>query len=124
MLKSEYRDWLVKLDDRQLLGQTARVLNQNPELTRFGFQAAAPGADRLYLCTPGALAQVEACLVWLVDHELPPRVGSYRLKHIIERWCGHYISNGAAIVAMLITGHTPVRLIENLNCSFAGGCNG
>ena len=121
MLRSEYMAWLARLDDRQLAGQIARVLNRNPELTYFGFRASAKDDERRYLCNSDALDQVAACLCWLADHAIPPRAGSYRLKHIIERWAGRYISNGACIVAMLITGQSHLRGIGSPNCTFVGG---
>ncbi|MBO0407071.1 hypothetical protein [Aeromonas hydrophila] len=124
MLRSEFVAWLDTLDERQLLGQTARVLNRNPELAHFGFQAGAKDDERRHLCTSDAQVQIAACLRWLSDHSIPPRVGSYRLKHIIERWAGRYISNGACIVAMLIIGQSHLRSVGSTNCTFVGGSNG
>lgn len=122
MLRSQYLAQLDSWDERQLLGQTARVLNRNPELTYFGFRANAKDDERRHLCTSDAQAQIAACLRWLTDHCVPPSVGSYRLKHIIERWAGRYISNGACIVAMLITGQSHLR--SGTNCTFLGGGHG
>lgn len=124
MLRSQYLAQLDSWDERQLLGQTARVLNRNPELAHFGFKVGAKDDERRYLCTSDAQAQIAACLRWLADHSIPPSVGSYRLKHIIERWAGRYISNGACIVAMLITGQSHLRSVGSTNCTFVGGSNG
>lgn len=65
--------------------------------------------------------QVDACLA-LIDKYLTTKlVGrqscctSYGLKHIFERIAGIYISNGAAIKAMVLRGFTPYQC-ESLIC--------
>lgn len=56
------------------------------------------------------LTQVEQARAWLRDRSnvgtLPPRLGSYRLKHIIERSDPgrSYVSEGALIIACLCEG--------------------
>ncbi len=49
-------------------------------------------------------------------------VGSYRLKHIVERCLGYHVSNGELITAMLKEGYSiqPYRY-GSLNCWFNVG---
>jgi|SRR5579863_2182284 len=50
--------------------------------------------------------EVSVCKAFLgrCERTKIPRVGSYGLKHIIERWAGKYVSNGACIQAALDLG--------------------
>jgi len=49
-------------------------------------------------------------------------VGSYGLKHVIEKHTTHYISNGVSILAMLYLKYSMVLSTEgSLNCTFL--CN-
>jgi hypothetical protein len=48
--------------------------------------------------------EVALCMAWLEQFATPrktvnPRMGSYGLKHVVERWAGNYVSNGAFILA-------------------------
>jgi hypothetical protein len=51
-------------------------------------------------------AQVEAASAFLslLTPTKTPRVCSYVLKHIAERWAGRYVSNGALIAATVAAG--------------------
>ena len=49
-------------------------------------------------------------------------VGSYGLKHVLERHTSHYISNGVSILAMLYLKYVMVLSTEgSFNCTFL--CN-
>lgn len=48
--------------------------------------------------------EVKLCMSWLEKFAKPAsmrfrRMGSYGLKHVVERWSGIYVSNGAFILA-------------------------
>jgi hypothetical protein len=51
-------------------------------------------------------AQVEAASAFLslLTPTKTPRVCSYALKHVAERWAGHYVSNGSLIAAAIARG--------------------
>lgn len=73
-----------------------------PTLTQFGF--GGKGDIR-----PHA---VERCVEWLLAHDALERrktinhkVSSYYWKHVVERACGEYISNGEFICAALYLGY-------------------
>ncbi len=73
--------------------------------------------------------QVQACVDWLREFGTPTKTirtwtDSYSLKHIVERWDGHYVCNGAFIVAAIREGYTAVpsrddRFTAEFNLSFA-----
>jgi hypothetical protein len=54
--------------------------------------------------------QVEICKRWLQEFARPGSRwhihSSYGLKHIVERWAGEYVSNGAFILAALELGYS------------------
>lgn len=53
-------------------------------------------------------AEIFETAEWLRDHLTPiktPGVNSYRLKHIVERALGRYVTNGEVIAAALIVGY-------------------
>lgn len=58
--------------------------------------------------------ETDICLAW-IDLWTAPRVsinkshGSYFLKHVIERWSGEYIPNGAFIAAAIESGCDYIR---------------
>jgi hypothetical protein len=54
--------------------------------------------------------EVELCKKWIKHNCLQtktirPKLGSYQFKHIVERNCGVYISNGAFIQAAIELGY-------------------
>lgn len=54
------------------------------------------------------------CRAWLDEWSRPRKTingdyGSYFLKHVVERWCGEYIPNGAFIAAAIESGCDYVR---------------
>lgn len=54
--------------------------------------------------------EVRHCMEWLelftLSNKRPyNRCSSYRFKHIVERWCGEYISNESFIEATLNAGY-------------------
>ena len=57
--------------------------------------------------------QVAICTAWLQEHAKPrkrvnSRIGSYGLKHVVERAAGHYVTNGAFILAAYRLGYTVI----------------
>lgn len=59
--------------------------------------------------------QVTLCIEWLKTFATPrktvnDKIGSYGLKHVVERWAGIYISNGAFILAVYRMGY---KIIPN-----------
>lgn len=49
-------------------------------------------------------SEVRRCTAWLKKYATPRKtpnreIGSYGLKHIVEKWAGAYVSNGAFILA-------------------------
>jgi hypothetical protein len=54
--------------------------------------------------------EVELCKKWIEYNTsrtktIRPKLGSYQFKHIVERSCGVYISNGAFIQAAIELGY-------------------
>lgn len=105
---------------RQITPPTlAEVMQQHPLLTAFGIgvyasrsmtpeQRAtelATGRERL-AAREAAVAQTAR---WLRENIAPittPTVGSYALKHVVERATGDYLTNGELIAAALVAGYT------------------
>jgi len=108
----------------------AEVMEQHPELGRFGIGTFEPRKK-----TPeqrGAelaegrreLADREAFVIeiagWLQENIAPiktPTVGSYRLKHVVERAIGEYVANGELIAAALLAGY-PFKYTDGPNPLF------
>jgi hypothetical protein len=60
---------------------------------------------------------VREIATWLRDNVRPvraPTVGSYGMKHVVEKTIGRYVSNGEFIAAALIAGY-PNRHIDGPN---------
>ncbi len=95
--------------------EVVRVLNDHPDLGIFGFGKGATDPD-------GAdfLEQVQTARVWIKDAApgLIERRGSYPLKHMIQAHTGRYISNGATILACILSGFAPVQRLPGPNCRF------
>lgn len=58
------------------------------------------------------LEEVETCKKWILKYCKPRKyclwsVSSYRLKHVVEKSEGRYVSNGAFIQACIDLGYTP-----------------
>jgi hypothetical protein len=102
-------------------------LRQHPLLNSFGIgvfegrrmtieqrQAElAVGRERL----ANAEATVLETAVWLRENIRPikrPTVGSYGMKHVMERATGKYVTNGEFIAAALIAGYTFRRVQPNV----------
>ena len=78
------------------------VQEKYPELTQLGF--GGKGSIR-----PAA---VENCIKWLLQHDglerrktVNTKVSSYTWKHVVERYCNSYVSNGEFICAALHLGY-------------------
>lgn len=97
----------------------AEVMQQHPQLNSFGIGAFNPlrktaeqrrteiAADCEELA--GSEAMVMETAAWLRENITPiktPTVGSYSMKHVMERATGRYVTNGAFIAAALIAGYT------------------
>ena len=89
----------------------AAVMAKHPTLTAQGFER--PGSEdfdshRADLLHPNGVAYFENARAWL--SVVPARAApnqecdSYLLKHVVEHWCGTYVSNGALIAAALHLG--------------------
>lgn len=66
------------------------------------------------LLTEESIAQFLLCQKWLAEVETVKTVNnsspsSYRLKHLVEKWAGIYISNGIFILAA-ISEEVPMKL--------------
>jgi hypothetical protein len=55
---------------------------------------------------PVVPTEVALCIAFLRQCRATtkPKVDSYRLKHVAERWAGRYVSNGALIAAATYLG--------------------
>ena len=102
----------VKPDD------VARVLGELPDLGVLGF--ADPGQPPQRATAFGAdfVGQVDTAVKFIRARGLALAAGSYTTKHQVERTAGRYVSNGALIVAAVLTGHRPVRHRQGPNCKF------
>ena len=91
------------------------VLAALPDLGYHGFGSPPPA--RLDEFT----REVAAACQWLKApgrSRVLERHGSYRVKHLVERSAQTYISNGAAVVAAVLSGFEPVRSRFGPNCRF------
>ncbi|WP_186775983.1 hypothetical protein [Rubripirellula reticaptiva] len=58
------------------------------------------------MCPP-SVVEILVCVAWLEKRVTPrktPSIGSYAIKHAVERWSGRYIPNGAAIIGVYLAG--------------------
>jgi hypothetical protein len=60
--------------------------------------------DQSYLDREPVESEVMCCIDWIDQYTTPrktanTRTSSYGLKHVVEKWAGTYISNGAFILA-------------------------
>lgn len=68
-------------------------------------------AARAELLAPTFPREVDACRGWLREHTRPVQAinrragNSYSLKHQVESVAGHYVRNGAFIMAALLEGY-------------------
>lgn len=116
------RPHVLAAEDDTTPAKIRKVLLAHPDLGYFGY--LCPGDDRekfeearrWLLGAPGH-SEVECCMAYLalIGKNASARrgVGSYHLKHRVESWLiqrgrGGYVSNGAFIVAALISA-APVR---------------
>jgi hypothetical protein len=96
----------------------AEVMERHPQLNSFGIGTFDPrsktreqrqaelvdGRTRL----AGREAAVLEIAAWLRENIAPiktPTVGSYGMKHVVERAIGKYVTNGEFIAAALIAGY-------------------
>jgi hypothetical protein len=97
----------------------AEVMRQHPNLNSFGigvFDASrrTPDQRRTELAAAREeLVKREATVLeigaWLHDNITPIKtrsVGSYGMKHLVERAIGKYVTNGEFIAAALISGYS------------------
>lgn len=112
------------------------VLKAEPELTPFGFDTFRGRSDTRRESREDYEARIvkdrarfrldefEAALDFCRDRltkikTINNRIGSYGLKHIVERECGLYIPNGGFIAAAIAAGFTYKRYIHSgPNCCF------
>jgi len=116
-----------------LLGPTlslAEVMQQHPLLNSFGIgiyeprrktpeQRQAELADQREALV-GQEAKVVEVATWLRENVTPiktPTVGSYGMKHMVERAIDKYVTNGELIAAALIGGY-PFRYTAGPNMQF------
>jgi hypothetical protein len=116
---------------RQLTPPTlAEVMEQHPLLNSFGIGVFAP-----HLKTPeqrrtelaarreelaGQEATVLETTAWLRENITPiktPTVGSYAMKHVMERVTGRYVTNGEFIAAAIIADYA-FKYTEGPNVQF------
>ncbi len=66
--------------------------------------------------------EVVLCKEWLQQYAYPTKTfrphSSYFLKHVVERWAGEYVSNGAFIQAALDLGYSIHRIDNSPNAVF------
>jgi hypothetical protein len=97
----------------------AEAMQEHPLLSSFGIGVYAPrrktpeqrrtelAAGREDLAAREAMVLETAA--WLRENITPiktPTVGSYGMKHVMERATGRYVTNGEFIAAALIVGYT------------------
>lgn len=98
--------------------QIQELLTAYPTLTQSGFCPPMSESDRVFY------ASRIAYLLEAIPHLLKPRstlntmMGSYGLKHYVERHIGGYVSNGELIVAMLLLEYKMKRIEDSPNCFF------
>ncbi|MGY2079718.1 hypothetical protein [Modestobacter sp. SYSU DS0657] len=105
---------------RQLTSPTlGDVMREHPLLNSFGIgvfdsRRKSPSERRAELAAERAvLAAHETTVVdvaaWLRENIAPiktPSVGSYTMKHVVERAIGRYVTNGELIAAALLAGYS------------------
>jgi hypothetical protein len=116
----------------ELAAEMERILEQEPQLSDFGFgladfyktreEAAAKfREDREHIRDPRSLAEFAAARGWLRQFAklktFNKRGSSYALKHIAERDIG-YVSNGAFIAAAIAEGFSVQRVGNSPNAWF------
>ncbi len=90
--------------------------------------------NKFNLDTQPAEDQVTRCVEWLQLFATPRKtvnykIGSYGLKHVVERWAGTYITNGAFLLAAHRAGYKiipdePLSPNAHFCMSFARGSIG
>jgi hypothetical protein len=106
------------------------VMEQQPRLTSFGFgvfeewrktagqrrEELDQGRDELVRSEDRVLRVRD----WLLANISPiktPTLGSYRMKHVVERAIGEYVTNGDLIAAALMAGY-PMSRPQGANAEF------
>lgn len=97
----------------------AKVMEQHPQLNLFGIgtfdpRSKGPEQRQAELADGRArLVEREAAVLeiatWLRENIAPiktPTIGSYRMKHVVEKAIGEYVANGELIAAALIAGYS------------------
>lgn len=105
----------------------AQVMEQHPQLSSFGIgifdpRSKTPEQRQAELASERAeLEEREAAVLnvaaWLTANVAPiktPTVNSYRMKHVVEKAIGEYVTNGELIAAALVSGYT---------CNYTDGPN-
>lgn len=108
----------------------AAVMEQHPLLSYFGIGAfrhrGQTAEQRRAEIAAGRTTLIEheesvrEIAIWLRDNVRPiktPTVGSYGMKHVVEKTISRYVSNGEFIAAALIAGY-PYRHIDGPNADF------
>ncbi|WP_019311232.1 hypothetical protein [Kocuria rhizophila] len=96
----------------------AQVMEQHPKLNFFGigiFDSRSKTADQRQADLADGRAKLVAresavlgIATWLIENIAPiktPTVGSYHMKHVVEKAIGKYVSNGELIAAALVAGY-------------------
>lgn len=92
-----------------------KVLNDHPRLTCMGLESRHPenveyfDSNREDMYGEGTFHEFKICVDWLSlcpeSESVNEAIGdSYVLKHVVERWSGCYVSNGALIAAVFHSG--------------------
>lgn len=117
-------------EDAPLHDRIRATMDAYPNLARVGFfnprdrdfSAAELESSRAELLSDACVGEIEVCLNYLrgVRKAKKPNVGSYELKHAVERWAKTqgtptYISNGSLIVAAAVAGY-PIEEVGLINC--------
>ena len=122
------------MNSSPLHSRVAAVLAKYPDLCIDGlrYQSRTPGscysdarfpARRELFFKPGYLRQIQTVLAFFGHVVMDDGLGSYTLKHIIERW-GHEhglescVTNGCAILGAVLAGYQVVRQRNSPNCTF------
>lgn len=102
----------------------AAIARDNPDLCSRGWYSPRERHHlsdfekyRGELLTDDFARQVVDSLVDLASKR--PRTGSYGQKHRTEARCGRYVSNGAAIVALCLSGYRIMRDWGGPNCTYS-----
>ena len=88
-----------------------KIYNENENLTYFGIEDSSEeryGINRKHMLTDEAFVEFSLCYNFLKKCKkrktVNSNIGSYFLKHVIEKWENHYISNGMVIAAVIALG--------------------